>query len=98
MIELGSQHFDSVCKDEAALELPSRNATVEEGFFLGRIHPAANDQLLVFDGDAQVLCAKPCNRQGDLEVLITCVFDVVRRIRLDLAVPLEQPFDALETQ
>src|SRR5688572_33190676 len=99
MVELGSQHVDSVREDEAALELPRADATMEEGLlFAVAVQTAANDQLIVLDGHAEFIGRKSCNRERDLEVFIARVLDVVGRIRLRLGVALEQPFDVLEAQ
>jgi hypothetical protein len=98
MIKLGFQHDDSVREDEAALELPRGDATVEEIFILATVHPAANDQLIVFDGDAEILGGKSGNRERDLEALFACVLDIVRRIRVRFVISVEQSFDMFEAQ
>src|SRR5690348_16217408 len=99
MIQLGAQHFDSVRKDKAALELPCGDATVEERLvFAVIVQPAANDHLVDLDTDAEILGRKSCNRERDLEVLVVGVLDVVRRIRFRLAVSLEQPLDVFKAQ
>ncbi len=98
MVELGAQHLDAIGEDKAALELPRGNATVEEGLLFGIVQTASNDQLIVFDGNAEIFGGKPCNRESDLETLIARVLDVVRRIRLRLGIALEEPLDVFEAQ
>jgi hypothetical protein len=98
MIQLGSQHLDTVRKNETALELPRGDATVQKGFVNRTVQPAANDQLIVFDGDAEILGGKPCNRERDPQSFVVRMFDIVGRIGLRLGVPFEQSFDMLEAQ
>jgi hypothetical protein len=98
LVKLGFQHDDSVRQDEAALELPRGDATVEEILILRTVHSAANDQLIVFDGDAEIIGGKSGNRERDLEALFACVLDIVRRIGLRLGISVEQSFDVFEAQ
>ena len=93
--------FDALCEQKTALKLSRRNATVEKQLFRFIVAVAAPDhQLVVFDGNLQVIHGKSGNGKRDPQPVFTRLFDVVRRVAFGrrLGDTVKHPFQMIEAQ
>ena len=81
VLERGSGHLDAVGQHEAALELARGDAAVQEGAALGVVGLAAADhQLVVLQGDREVVLGEAGDGEGDPVAALVALLDVVGRI------------------
>jgi hypothetical protein len=79
VIEPGAAHFDALGEDERALELPRGDAAVQvDAVVVGLL--AADDKLVVLDGQLHVAHRKPGNRKGNAQGVFADLLDIVGRI------------------
>jgi hypothetical protein len=98
VIQPRAAHFDAFGEDKGALELARGDAAVQ-------INPlrivgllAADDELVVFDRDAEVAHREACYRKRDAQNVLAELLDVVGRISVarNLADPIEGTFEMVE--
>jgi hypothetical protein len=94
-------HLDAVGQHEAALELACGDAAVQEGAAFGVVRLAAADhQLVVLQGDREVVLGEAGDGEGDPVGGLAPLLDVVGRIAVvaGLGGALDQPVELLEPQ
>ena len=100
-IQAGAGDLDLLGQHEAALERPCGDAAMQEGALIRVIAlPAADDELLLLDGDRQVGLGEPGDRQGDAVGILAMPLDIERRIavRPGLRHALDQAVELLEAE
>src|SRR5262249_48693061 len=100
VIEPRAAHLDAFGQHEGALELARRDAAVQ-------IHAlrivgllAADDELVVFDRDAEVTHGEAGDRQRDAQRVLAELLDIIGRVSVarNLADPIERPLEMVEPQ
>src|SRR6266851_1032119 len=100
VFEPRAAHLDALRENEGALKLPRGDPAVQIDALpiVGLL--AADHQLVVFDGDAQIGHREAGDSEGDAQLVFAELLDVVRRIAVagDLVDPVERPLEMLEPQ
>lgn len=100
IVEPGSFHLDPLGKDEGALELPRRDAAMEEDPAL-RIVPlaAADDELIVLLRDLQVVHGEAGHGQRNAQPVLGRLLDIVGRVTVGvLGNPVEHLLEVVEAK
>jgi hypothetical protein len=100
-VDGGVLDFDTFRQNESALKLPCRDTTVQENAVLiVIILLAANNQLIVFHGDLQIVHREAGHGQGDSKAMIADLLNIVGRIALGggFRDTVENPFEMVETK
>jgi hypothetical protein len=83
VIKPSGPHLDPLGQHEGALELPRGDAAMQEYPPLHLLILLALDhQLIIFDGDLEIVHAEPGNRQRDTQFLRPGLLDIIRRITI----------------
>src|SRR6266704_2813408 len=100
VIERGARHFDAFRQHEGALELPRRDAAMEIDAILVVDLLAAHDELVVLDLHGEVAHREAGNRQGDAELVLARLLDIVGRVAVsrNLADAVERPLEMIEAE
>ena len=98
VVEPGAAHLDALGQHEGALELPRGNAAMQVDVLAFLDLLAANDELVVLDGDRQIAHPEAGDRQRDAQLVFAKLLDVVGRITVgrNLVHPVERPLEMLE--
>jgi len=100
IVEAGARHFDALRQDEAALELPRGNATMQIDALsvIGLL--AADHELIVFNLNREIGDGKSGHGQSDAQSVLADLLDVVRRIcvRRSFRHPIERALELVEPE
>ena len=93
--------LDAVRQHEAALELPCRDPAMQEDPAVGFVVlPSADHQLVVLQGDREVVLGEAGDGEGDPVRGFAALLDIVGRIAViaGLGAALDQPVELLEAE
>lgn len=100
VIEPGTLDIDAFGQDEGALELPGGDAAMDENSAITIIAlAAADDELVVFLGDMQVIHRETGDGEGDAQPAIARLFDVVGGVPFGILLdPVEHLLEMVKAQ
>src|SRR5579859_501586 len=100
VVEPGALHLDALGQHEGALELARRDAAMEKDALALVLLLAAHDELVVLDGEAQILQRETRECQRQTQRIFAGLLYVVRRIAVGLGLrhAVEHALEMIEPQ
>lgn len=98
--KISARHLYPFGQNKSLLELPGSDAAMQENPVFVISLAAFDNQLIVFDGNVQIIPTEPGNGQCDPQMIFGNLFNIIGRIAIigPFGRPVDHPFQMVKAQ